>query len=82
MREIKVPAAVEAVADDIDPDTEFFREGLRVLHEEVAVAPKYAGPYALKSVVEAFANCFEMIATCSRSVGISGYGVAVLKRIV
>src|SRR5450755_3523617 len=36
----------------------------------------------LKSSVDAFAADFEMIATCVMSVGISGYGVAVLKRIV
>ena len=36
----------------------------------------------LKSSVVAFAAAFEMIATCVMSDGISGYGVAVLKRIV
>jgi hypothetical protein len=36
----------------------------------------------LKSSVDAFAALFEMIATCVMSEGISGYGAAVLKRIV
>jgi len=29
--------------------------------EEVAVAPKYAGPYAEKSEVEAFPNCCKAV---------------------
>ena len=36
----------------------------------------------LKSSVVAFAAAFEIITTCVMSDGISGYGVAVLKRIV
>ena len=36
----------------------------------------------LKSSVDAFANCLLMIAICVMSDGISGYGCAVLKRIV